>query len=177
MVPYTHLHDRALLTTEEVAAVSESMAELLAGNRLRLTDEVNTVNGIVTEIDSIRPDIVFIDYIQRVRLGQKTDSRHHEIEGVMYKLKEAAIRYKCHIVALSQINRSGANKPSMEDLKESGSLEEAGDIIMLLHRDNEPGTEEPGPHGLLAVVKNKFGETGRAKLLFDGPHQRFLEEA
>jgi replicative DNA helicase len=172
---YTDIHARQT-TKEQNKQIGTELVDLLGGYRLNLFDDVRSVSGIVSEIARIKPDIAFIDYAQKVRPDRQTESRHHDIEAIVDRLKEAAIQQNCHICLLSQLSREGAEKPKLEALKESGSLEEGGDIVMLLHRKAEPdGTIAAG--GLLVVAKHKYGETGSVDLYFNGQHQKFTEAA
>jgi replicative DNA helicase len=62
-------------------------------------------------------------------------------------------------------------------MKESGAIEEGGDIVMLLHRGKESGRDELSNVGALIVAKHKYGQEGYIDLLFDGSHQIFREAA
>jgi replicative DNA helicase len=162
------------LKPEQQAEISTQLVELSRG-KLNIYDNIRSISGIVAETVRIAPDIIFIDYVQRIRPDKNRDSRHLEIDGIVDRLKELAITQNCHVCLLSQISRAGAEKPTLETLKESGSLEEGGDIIMLLHRDSNDKGRTLEKSGGLIIAKHKYGECGYVPLWFDGAHQRFTE--
>lgn len=79
-------------------------------------------------------------------------------------LKVIALQYDLHVVALAQVNRSGANRadprPLMSDLRESGGIEQHADNVILLHRDDE---ENPGIIEFI-LAKNRHGPTALVEL-------------
>jgi replicative DNA helicase len=174
--PYSMIHKRVLQEGHRQVICNE-LPELAAGTRMNILDSVHSVSGIISEIERIKPDILFIDYVQKIRPDRYTESRHHDIEAIIDRLKEAAVRYDCHICVLSQINRAGSDKPRLENMKESGALEEGGDIVMILHRENGPDGRTPGEIGVLMVEKHKYGETGFVDVFFKGKYQQFSESA
>lgn len=86
------------------------------------------------------------------------------------------------ILALSQLNRASEQradrKPAMADLRESGSLEQDADVVVLLHRDevSDPQSTRRGEADV-HVAKNRNGETGVAVLAFQGSFSRFASMA
>ncbi|MFH1718699.1 MAG: DnaB-like helicase C-terminal domain-containing protein, partial [Planctomycetota bacterium] len=92
------------------------------------------------------------------------------------KLKLAAIAEQVPIVALSQLNREvegrTSHRPRMSDLRESGSLEQDADVVMLLHREDyyrrqeHPDNYEPDGTTEVIVAKQRNGPTGVASLVF-----------
>jgi replicative DNA helicase len=171
-VPYGSIRARTL-TQEQKASVCGQIVGLMSGDRLNLFDAVRSVSGILAEIGRVGAKIAFIDYIQKVRPDERRARRNEEIESVMDRLKEGAVKLGCHICALSQINRDGSGNPDLENLKESGALEEGGDIVMLLKRENEFNSQSLSKQGELIVAKHKFGRDGFINLRFDGELQRF----
>jgi replicative DNA helicase len=175
-VPYGPIFRRKLERGQQ-AAVGKELVDLTGGNRLNLYDNIRSCNGIVAEARRIGADLIFIDYIQRVRPDERRTKRNEEIEEIIYRLKDAAIALSCHICILSQIGRQGADKPTIQDLKESGALEEGSDIIMLLHRKSENEGRILLPEGSLIVGKHKYGQEGYISIYFDGNRQKFQETA
>jgi replicative DNA helicase len=173
-VPYGIIH-RKKPEAGHMAAISEELADISMGGKLNLYDNVRSVNGIITEAERVKADLIFIDYIQRVRPEESRHKRNEEIEQIVYRLKDAAIQLNAHICMLSQISRQGADKPKIEDLKESGALEEGSDIIMLLHRHSDNEGRDIKPTGFVAVAKNKYGDQGYCELWFEGKFQKFSE--
>ena len=168
------------LSAKDVAAVKNLMYAIKKGNHLIVTDNKFTIEGICADIYTELPDVVIIDYVQRVR-SVKGDSFKSERERINYissELKIAAKRTNSCIILLSQISRTGKDAPRMSDLKESGALEEDGDYVVILHRpfvlDKKDKTNEP-EKTILLLDKNKFGKSGSMEYNFDLEHQRFTE--
>lgn len=123
--------------------------------------------------------LVVIDYLQLITSGRHTDNRVQEVSEITRSLKIMAKELNVPVVVLSQLNRGpeirNDKRPHMSDLRESGSIEQDADAVMLIYRDdyyNKEASEEPGIAELL-VEKNRHGETGTIKLSWDGAHTRF----
>lgn len=119
--------------------------------------------------------LVVVDYLQ---LAQGDgDNRNQSLGAIANGLKAAAKEFAVPIVLLSQLNREADKRPGppqMSDLRDSGDIEGAADIIGLLHREfmRKP-TAENKYHAELHIVKQKNGSTGVVNLNFDGAVQRF----
>jgi len=120
-------------------------------------------------------DVVFIDYLQLMSDGRKNDNRVQEISAISRKLKLAAMNEGVPIVALSQLNRQveqrEKHRPRLSDLRESGSIEQDADIVMLLSREDyyrRSENPEASQDGIAEVfiAKNRRGSTGIAQLMF-----------
>lgn len=88
-----------------------------------------------------KPDLVIIDYLQLLEGSEKNRSRQEEVAGISKKLKRIALDCNIPIIALSQLTRMRGNRPTLEDLRESGSLEQDADIVMFLHDPTNGGTD------------------------------------
>ena len=94
-------------------------------------------------------------------------------------IKALARELMIPVIALSQLSRKVTdrkdNRPMMSDLRESGSIEQDADMIMLLHRPEyyEPDNEELRNKAQLIVAKNRNGPTGDIKLHFERSQMRF----
>lgn len=123
---------------------------------------------------SRRYDVIFVDYIQLVKsFGH---NRAEEVARISMGLHVLAQQHGVTVVALAQLTRvdkaSKPQAPRMEDLRESGQLEQDADVVMLLYLQSED--ERNGPRWL-KVEKNKEGECGRFPLAFNGRCQKFTE--
>lgn len=117
-------------------------------------------------------DIVFIDYLQLAEMRSDTPNRNREQEVAQAtrKAKLMAKELNCPVVLLSQLNRESEGrqykKPALADLRESGSIEQDADIVMLLYRpalvglatDRDSGYPSEGL-GVIIVAKHRNGET------------------
>ncbi|HYT93849.1 MAG TPA: replicative DNA helicase [Gemmataceae bacterium] len=121
-------------------------------------------------------DIVFIDYLQLIEPDNKRDSRQEQVSVISRRLKFLAKELEIPVVALAQVNRSSEDrqdhKPRLSDLRESGSLEQDADTVMLLHRpDTEPGQINETIDVIIAKQRN--GPTDTVTLTFVKQFMRF----
>lgn len=119
--------------------------------------------------------MVVIDYLQL--MDGELDNRNQALGLIANGLKRAAKELGCWIVLLSQLNREADKRtglPQMSDLRDSGDIEGAADLIGLLHREWMRKPKPENEHlAELHVCKNKNGRTGTLKFFFDGAVQRF----
>lgn len=118
---------------------------------------------------------VMLDYLQLMSLGfGRIESRQQEITAISRHIKGLARELDIPVVVLSQLNRSPegreGHKPRMSDLRESGSIEQDADVVMLLHREDyyhrgEEGYQENN-NAELIIAKQRNGPTGTIKLSF-----------
>ena len=147
---------------------------------LDIIDDISEVNGICDIIYTEKPDICFVDFIQICTVSNKNfpDTRQ-KIDYISQRLKQTAKMTGCCIVILSQMTRASKEKPTMSDLKESGSLEQDSDYVLLLHRPFVYDKSGNNSENETAVIldKNKFGKTGQLNFRFDGCYQKFTESS
>ncbi len=119
--------------------------------------------------------VVFVDYLQLMQGDGET--RNRELGDIANGLKGAAKEFEVGIVLLSQLSRKADERsgpPQMSDLRESGDIEGAADVIGMLHREHmRKPTEDNKHYAELHVCKNKNGPTDTLSLYFDGARQRF----
>ena len=126
--------------------------------------------------------LIVIDYMQLMSSGKKVESRQLEVSEFSRQIKLLAKELELPIIALSQLNRGpeqrGDKRPMMSDLRESGSLEQDADMVILLHRDDvyEKESTRPGEADLL-VVKHRNGATRDITVAFQGHYSRFVDMA
>ena len=121
--------------------------------------------------------LIVIDYLQLMTSGKQVESRQQEVSEFSRQLKLMAKEIEVPVVAVAQLNRGPESrtdkKPMMADLRESGSLEQDADVIMLLHRPEYYGdTDRPGEADII-VAKHRNGETRTIRTLFQGHLARF----
>jgi len=125
---------------------------------------------------------IMIDYLQLMHLGAgRVESRQQEIGTISRYLKSLARELDVPVVVLSQLNRAAegreGHRPRMSDLRESGSIEQDADVIMLLHREDYyhrgEADYEPNNTAEVIIAKQRNGPTGTVKLAFRDKCTRF----
>lgn len=125
--------------------------------------------------------MVVIDYLQLMSSGKKVESRQLEVSEFSRQIKLLAKELEVPVVALSQLNRGPEQRkdgvPQVSDLRESGSLEQDADMVILLHREEMYNTQDPAVKGMadLHVAKHRNGETGKIECVFQGHYSRFTD--
>lgn len=117
--------------------------------------------------------IIFIDYLTKIKPSRDyKGNTHQEITEISADLKEMAKTFSCPVVCLAQLNRGVEQRPDKRpmksDLRESGSIEQDADIIMMLYRDDYYNGETDENRNVLEVdiSKNRDGEVGNVKLQY-----------
>ncbi len=124
-------------------------------------------------------DLIVIDYLQLMSSGNSMN-RVQEVSEISRGLKSLARELDVPVVALSQLSRAlearPDKRPMMSDLRESGSIEQDADIILMLYRDDyyNEFSEIPGMTSVF-IRKNRNGPTGQVDLKFEKQHQKFYE--
>jgi len=124
---------------------------------------------------------VFIDYLQLMYSGVKVESRQQEIATISRYIKSLARELNIPVLVLSQLNRAPegreGHRPRMSDLRESGSIEQDADVVILLHREDyyHQGEEDyqPNQTAELIIAKQRNGPTGVVPLRFEERFTRF----
>lgn len=126
-------------------------------------------------------DLIMIDYLQLMDLKQKVESRERAVSEISKNLKMIAKELGVPVVALAQLNRSvegrSDRRPMLSDLRESGSIEQDADVIMMLYRDDYYDKDDPEKQGHAEVIvgKQRNGPTGTVKLRFDAKYNKFRD--
>jgi replicative DNA helicase len=121
-----------------------------------------------------------IDYLQLMD-NSGPESRQQQISEISRGIKAVARELEIPVIAVSQLNRAAegrdGHRPRMSDLRESGSIEQDADVIMLLHREDYYRMSEPDfmPDNIAEIIiaKQRNGPTGTVKLTFDNKTTTF----
>jgi replicative DNA helicase len=123
-------------------------------------------------------DLVVVDYLQLMQVPGNKENRATEISAITRSLKALAKELKIPVIALSQLNRGVEQrvekKPVMSDLRESGSIEQDSDLILLIYREEfyEPNTTRKGIADII-IAKHRNGPTGEVQMTFLGQYTKF----
>lgn len=126
--------------------------------------------------------LVVIDYLQLMTSGKKMESRQQEVSEFSRALKLLAKEIEVPVIAISQLNRGNEQRtdkrPMMSDLRESGSIEQDADLIVLIHREDyyEKESARAGEADLI-VAKHRNGATKTISVAFEGHYSRFKDMA
>jgi replicative DNA helicase len=107
--------------------------------------------------------LIVIDYLQLMTSGKRVENRQQEVSEFSRQLKLLAKELNVPVIAISQLNRSpeqrSDKKPMLSDLRESGSIEQDADVVILLHRDDLYDQQNRSGEADLIVAKHRNGPT------------------
>ncbi len=124
---------------------------------------------------------VFVDYLQLMS-NPGSNSRQEEVSELSRGIKAMARELNVPVICLSQLNRSPeareGHRPRMSDLRESGSIEQDADVVLMLHREayyhrGEDDDYETDNTAEIIIAKQRNGPTGTVKLVWNGATTRF----
>jgi replicative DNA helicase len=129
--------------------------------------------------------LIVLDYLQLMQMGRRTENRQQEITEISRNVKSLARELGVPIIALSQLNRASesrdGHRPRLSDLRESGSLEQDSDVVLLLHREDyyHRGEEDYEQDNVAEVIvaKHRKGPTGVVRLGFHEKYATFVNLA
>jgi replicative DNA helicase len=126
--------------------------------------------------------LVVVDYLQLMSSPKRVENRQQEVSDLSRSLKLLAKELQVPVVALAQLNRGPElrtdKRPLLADLRESGSIEQDSDVVILLHREDayEPESPRAGEADLI-VAKHRNGPTATVTVAFQGHYSRFVDMA
>jgi replicative DNA helicase len=126
--------------------------------------------------------LVIIDYLQLMSSPRRVENRQQEVSELSRSLKLLAKELNVPVVALAQLNRGPElrtdKRPLLADLRESGSIEQDSDVVILLHREDAYERESPrAGEADLIVAKHRNGPTAVVTVAFQGHYSRFTDMA
>ena len=125
-------------------------------------------------------DLIVVDYLQLMSVGHKVENRVQEVSYISRNLKEMAREFGLPLLALSQLSRGVESRqdkrPMMSDLRASGGLEQDGDVIMFIYRDEVYDKETQYPNmAEIIIAKQRNGPTGTATMRFIKDNAEFTD--
>ena len=164
------------LSETQLGRVVEGFS-LLPGDRFFVCTTARTAQDVRREALRMRADggldLIVVDYLQLLDAGRKTSNRTEAVGVISRTLKLLAVELNIPVLTASQLNRASERNdaPRLSDLRESGSIEQDADAVLLLHAANE----KENPERDLTLAKNRQGRCGGFKLLFSGEKMLFTE--
>ena len=128
------------------------------------------------------PELVVVDYLQILTVERSTGNRTTDVSGLSRELKQIAMDFGVPIVVGAQLNRQlnarNDKRPVLSDLRESGSIEQDANLVLLLHREDyyNPETNRDGELDLI-VAKNRQGKTCTITVAFQPQYSRAADKA
>ena len=175
-----------------------STGKLTGEQRIKLSDAVKRISAAPIYIDDTPGNklmdiiaksrklqakvpelsLIIVDYLGLVEVSQKGkgDSRQEEVRKISLALKQLSLEMKIPIIALSQLSRDvekDRRKPQLSDLRDSGSIEQDADVVMLLHREDYQKETKNNPAGNKQL--KDLTEEERKKLSY-GQQQQMLAD-
>ena len=173
------------MNEDEWARVMRFMSEQ-KDMRFQTIEKSNiTLSQIRTHLNKIKREkgkisSIAVDYLQ-IMGGLDGQDYVRRIGDVTRTLKAMGKEFDCPVFLISQLNRSVEQRPNkrpmLSDLRDSGTIEQDADIVLMLYRDDyykaKDGKTDFDNIAEVIVAKNRNGETGTARLLFEGQYGRF----
>jgi len=135
-------------------------------DRLVVLETSQTTESIWRIVAEHRPDMIVVDHLRL--LQDKADSEVRRLGDASQRLKDISRNFDCAVLLLAQLNRQSENRadkrPNLADLRDSGQIEENGDLILMLHREFVFG-EKPGGERATEIWIRKFRDGPRDVLI------------
>jgi replicative DNA helicase len=132
------------------------------------------------ELQNKNLGLIVVDYIQLMRSSTVKENRQQEISEISLALKSVARELKIPVIGISQLSRKPEEKgregrPQLSDLRESGSLEQDADLVMLIYREEVYKKDDISLAGKAKIIiaKHRNGPVGEVDLYFDKDTMRF----
>lgn len=124
--------------------------------------------------------LVVVDYIQQLSADRRVENKQQEITEIARAFKRLALELHIPIVVVSQLNRGPEMRPDrrplLSDLRDSGTLEEAADVVILLYREDQYDKESPrAGEGDFIVAKHRNGPTDTVTVAAQMHLSRFVD--
>ena len=143
-----------------------------------------TVSGMRSKLRRLDDlGLVVVDYLQLMHSDKRIDNRVLEIGDITRNLKIMAKDLNVPVIVCTQLSRSPekrtgseSKKPQLSDLRDSGSIEQDADVVLMLYRDGYYNEDpEARTRAECLVAKNRHGSTGTVSLGWEGQYTRFVD--
>jgi len=181
-VPAARLRTPKSLQDSDWAKINRSAGDMMNRECYLFDKPAPTITDVIRQArkwkfqNNIK--ILYVDYVQRIKATRRNIPKHEQVEEVVQGLKELARELEIPVVALAQVSRQvetrQERRPTMSDLKDSGSIEQEADNIMTLYRDEVYNKDSPDKGTAeLTVLKNRHGPTGMFRLVWRAEYMKF----
>lgn len=171
---------------EEVLAAAQRLQEreVVVYETVETPEKMHAIASIRKK--TVGVDLICIDHIQLMTTNRFYTKRVAQVTEISRQLKRMAMNLNIPVIVISQLNRECEgrrnHRPRLSDLRDSGSIEQDADVVMLLHREDQyrvlkdPDIDPNEFDGIAEIIiaKNRRGRTGIAKLLFRDQYTTFV---
>tara|TARA_R100001163_G_scaffold65835_1_gene65496 strand:- start:3846 stop:5234 length:1389 start_codon:yes stop_codon:yes gene_type:complete len=146
---------------------------------LIMYDDIRTLGDAIREIEREKPDVVIDDYIQLVKVKNKTNKdRRFEIEDILTEYKWVCKKQDCSAILVSQLNREIEKRleprPKMSDFSESGAIEQTAETALFVFYGYNFDDEKYDKHEIEVICdKARYGKVGTYVMGFNGSKCKF----
>lgn len=168
------------LTQDQCSAIVDGSNAVAAAKFVVHDRPGLSVSDIRSQVRRLKPKglrLVIVDYIGLMKVSDSRASRNEQVTELSKGLKELAREAEVPVLAVSQLSRQGAGeRPQLHHLRDSGSLEQDADVVLLLHRPKDRFTDEAKTQAWdaeLEVAKARNGPVGILRLDWDSTRLRF----
>lgn len=171
---------------EEWGKLAVASGELSESSGIYIDDSATSITEIRTKSRKLKMEkqigLVVVDYLQLIRGTGKATGREQEIAEISRSLKLLAKELEIPVLALSQLSRApearNDHRPMLQDLRESGSIEQDADIVMFIYRDDYYNQDAPPTNiAEILISKNRSGPVGKAELLWMPDYTKFVNKS
>ncbi len=176
---------RGDLDDEDWSKLAMASGELSKSAGIYIDDEAATISNIRAKCRKLKMEknigLIIIDYLQLIE-GTKGLGREQQVAEISRSLKLLAKELDVPIIALSQLSRAPEaredHRPMLQDLRESGSIEQDADIVSFIYRDDYYNRDkEPDNIAEIIIAKNRSGSLGTIKLLWMKRYTKFVNRS
>lgn len=155
--------DQKKIWSAVIGKVDETKIQIFDRSGQKLSEIRSKTRKMMNQFPDRKP-IVFIDYLTLIKPAEKGNNMHLQISEITKGLKAMAKEFTCPVVTLAQLSRGleqrQDKRPMNSDLRESGSIEEDADVVIMLYRDAYYSKKEEDKSMEFIVTKQRNGPTG-----------------
>ena len=183
----------ATIDEEDWMSIAECLGRLTT-LPIAFTLEIKTVEELRSEVqrktEAGEMDMLIVDYLQLMGTQRKFKDEHLRVGYISKHLKDMAVDFNIPVIALAQVNReTDGQMPTLKSLRASGDIEQDADGVIFLHRPSSESDPYVDPRDreyfsmyerqeltyiCIGVAKQRQGQIGKACVLFDAAHMRYL---